>query len=98
MQLSFTRESILKGRAIEDRLNDEIASNGAFDLFPKLKQLNIPTLVIHGDNDFIPVTCATHIAQAIPGARFALLRECGHFAYIESPDEVRKELADFFNE
>jgi proline iminopeptidase len=97
MRSSFTKERILRGRAIEDRLTDETWSSREFDLFPKLKRLSIPTLVIHGDYDFIPAECAAHIAQAIPGARFALLRESGHFAYIESPDDVRKEIADFFN-
>jgi len=96
MRLSFTKEGVLRGRAIEEQLYKETWLSKEYDLFPKLKQLSIPTLVIHGDYDFVPAECAAHIAQAIPGARFALLRECGHFAYIESPDEVRKEISDFF--
>jgi proline iminopeptidase len=68
-----------------------------YDLLPKLARLSIPTLVIHGDYDFVPVECAAHISQAIPGARFALLKDCGHFSYLERPDEVREALADFFH-
>jgi len=37
------------------------------------------------------------IAQTIPGAHFMLLKDCGHFSYMEAPDAVRKEMADFFN-
>lgn len=96
LKFSFTKEGILKWRAIEDRLLDETWRSSEYDLFPKLKGLRIPTLVIHGDYDFIPAECAEHIAESIPGARFALLRECGHFSYIESPDEVRREIAEFF--
>ena len=70
--------------------------SGEYNLLPRLKHLSIPTLVIHGDYDIVPVECAAHIAQAIPGARFVLLRECGHFSYLECPDEVRKEIGDFF--
>ena len=96
MRLSFTEEVILRSRAIEDHLYDETWRRTEYDLFPKLQHLRIPTLVIHGDNDWIPVACVMHIAQTIPGARFILLKNCGHTAYIESPDEVRKEIADFF--
>ncbi len=96
LRLSFTKESVLRARAIEDRLLDDSWLKRDFDLYPRLNRLHIPTLVIHGDYDFIPVACAARVARAIPGARFVLLKECGHFAYIERPDEVRKEIADFF--
>ena len=68
-----------------------------YNLIPKLKQLNIPTLVIHGDTDLIPLESASHIAQAIHGARFVLLGKTGHFSYLESPDAVRKEIIYFFH-
>ena len=98
MRSSFTKETILKGRAIENQLYKETWESGEYDLFPRLKGLTVPTLVLHGDYDFVPAECAFHIAQTIPGARFALLKECGHFSYIESPDAVRKAIADFFAE
>lgn len=93
---SFTKERILRGREIEDRLIDETWSSSECDLFSALNQLRIPTLIIHGDYDFVPAECVAHIAQAIPGARFTLLKDSGHFAYIESPDNVRKEMGEFF--
>jgi proline iminopeptidase len=96
MRASFTKEGVLKGRAIEERLYSETWLSPGYDLFPGLARLNIPTLVIHGDYDFIPAQIAVHIAQAIPGSRFVLLPDCGHFSYIESPDDVRRELAAFF--
>ncbi len=96
LRSSFTTEGILKARAIEDRLMNETWLSGEYNLLPRLKRLSIPTLVIHGDYDVVPVECAVHIAQAIPGGRFVLLRECGHFSYLECPDEVRQAIADFF--
>jgi proline iminopeptidase len=95
-RLSFTNEGILKAREIEKRLYDETWLSGEYNLLPRLKQLHIPTLVIHGDHDLIPIECAAHIAGAIPEARLVLLRETGHFSFLESPDEVRKEITDFF--
>ncbi|HVO43291.1 MAG TPA: hypothetical protein VMT34_11740, partial [Aggregatilineales bacterium] len=49
LKLSFTKEGVLRGRAIEDRLIDETRASSECDLFPRLEQLRIPTLVIHGD-------------------------------------------------
>ena len=97
LKASFTKEGILKAREIEKRLVNETWLSSEYNLLPRLKGLNIPTLVIHGEYDFIPLECATHIAQAIPGARLIVLRECGHFSFLECPDEVRKEIDDFFH-
>jgi proline iminopeptidase len=97
LRLSFTKEGILKARAIEDRLMNETWLSSDYDLLPRLKQLGIPTLVLHGDHDLIPVECAAQVAQAIPGARFVLLKETGHFSYLERPDEVHKEIDDFLD-
>jgi proline iminopeptidase len=96
LRMSFTSEGVLLGRAIEDRLRDETWLSNSYDLLPNLKQINIPTLVIRGDYDFIPADCSVHIAQAIPNARLVLLKDCGHFAYIEAPNETRKQIDDFF--
>jgi proline iminopeptidase len=96
LRLSWTQEDILRGRAIEDRLMEGLYWSQGFTILPELRQLRNPTLVIHGDYDFIPVPCAARIAEAIPGARLAVLRDCGHFAYIDASDDVRKVMADFF--
>jgi proline iminopeptidase len=92
LRANVTPEGIRKARTIEARLYDQTWLLSDYNLLPRLKQLNIPALVLHGDYDFVPVACAAHIAAAIPGARFVLLSECGHFSYIERPDEVRHEI------
>lgn len=44
-----------------------------------LKSINVPTLVIHGDSDpFVPVECGKDTAEAIPGARFIIIKGMGH--------------------
>jgi pimeloyl-ACP methyl ester carboxylesterase len=55
-----------------------------------------PVVILHGEQDFCPVACAAHIAGAIPRARLVVLEGCGHFAYLERPDAVHKEMAGFF--
>lgn len=97
LRISFTREGVLKARAIEERLTDETWLSNEYNLLPKLKRLAIPTLILHGDYDFIPVDRVTPIAQAIPGAHLVLLQDCGHFAFLECPDQVRQEIDAFLH-
>ena len=87
---------MLRARAIEDRLYDQTWSAPGYDLLPKLRRLGVPTLVLHGENDFVPVDLAAHVAQAIPGARLAVLPRCGHFAYLEAPDAVAQHVGELF--
>ena len=96
LNLSWTQEDILRGRAVEDRFMEGLFWAEGFTILPELRQLHNRPLLIHGDYDWIPVPCAAHIAEAIPGARLVVLKDCGHFAYIEAMDKVRKVMAEFF--
>jgi pimeloyl-ACP methyl ester carboxylesterase len=55
-------------------------------------------LVIAGDHDFIPLQLAEHIAQALPNAKLVAIKDCGHFAFLECPGEVRKALTSFLGQ
>lgn len=96
LRTHFTEETVLTARAIEQRLYDESWRSEEYDLIPKLQALRIPTLVLHGEHDFIPVALADHIAQAMPCGRLVVLEKCGHFAYLESPDAVHEHVVALF--
>jgi proline iminopeptidase len=96
LSASFTREGILKSRAIEARLMTETWSLPDYNLLPKLKNVSIPALVISGDHEFIPAATAEHIAGAIPNARLVMLKGCGHFTYMECPVAVHEQIDNFF--
>ncbi|HEV3200103.1 MAG TPA: alpha/beta fold hydrolase [Bryobacteraceae bacterium] len=99
MKAAFVRQGkdrIVKARAVEDRQMHDTRQVARYDLLPKLQTLKIPTLVIWGDHDFFPREIAAHIAQAIPHAQLVALKDCGHFAYMECPAEVRNATSDFF--
>jgi proline iminopeptidase len=98
LEVGWTRESVLTVRTTVARLFPETVERQGYDLLPALTRLRIPTLIVHGDYDFIPLVCVEHIATAIPGARLVMLRDCGHFSYIERPDEVRAALTEFLSD
>ena len=89
------REGILKARAVELQLLRDSWDRAEYDLLPRLKTIQIPTLVIAGDSDFIPPQVPEHIASAIPGALLITTKNCGHFGYMECPDDVHKAVGDF---
>ena len=83
---------IIKARAVEDRLMRDTWQRPGYDLIPKLRNVRIPTLVIAGDHDFIPLEIAERITHALPDARLVTIKDCGHFAFLECADEVRNAL------
>lgn len=99
MQAAFRSqgsEGIVKARAVEDRLMLDTWQLPGYDLTPKIRSLRVPTLVIAGDHDFFPIEVASHISEAIPNAQLVMMKNCGHFSYLECPGDVRKALVGFF--
>ena len=67
-----------------------------FTDFPAFESIAVPTLVIVGSEDRIaPPHIARAMADAIPGARLAVLDGAGHISNIEAPDAFDAALADF---
>jgi proline iminopeptidase len=95
LRRGFTNEGIVAARAIEEHLYEQTWRAPDYDLLTRLAQLRVPTLIIHGDTDLIPLELARHIADAIPGARLDVLRDCGHFAYLEQPERTFEAIAGF---
>jgi proline iminopeptidase len=96
LPVGWTKEGVLTAQAVGERLWNEAYESSGYNLLPRLTRLRSPTLILHGDYDFVPVACAAHIAEALPGARLVVLRDCGHFSYLERPDEVHTALGELF--
>jgi pimeloyl-ACP methyl ester carboxylesterase len=59
--------------------------------------ITAPSLVIGFADDLtLPPHLAREVAEAIPGARYEELDGCGHYGYLERPDEVNALLLKFF--
>ncbi len=66
-----------------------------YDLRPHLKKITVPTLIIHGDYDPIPIWTAKEIRNTLPNSTLVILKECGHFPYIEQPKRFFREVNQF---
>jgi proline iminopeptidase len=93
LRATFTPETVLLARAIEQRLYEQTWLSDGYDLTPKLRALDVPTLVLHGDRDLVSLDIPARIAQAIPRSRLVVLPDCGHFSYVERPDLVHRHIA-----
>jgi proline iminopeptidase len=65
-----------------------------FDLRPALSRLDITALVVHGDDDPIPVSTAEATATALR-APLVILPDCGHVPYVEAPEQFVAALDPF---
>lgn len=62
----------------------------------KLKQLELPTLLIAGTADLItPPSISRMIAAEIANSRLVVIPEAGHSAYWETPEEFNRAVLDF---
>ncbi|MEZ4455925.1 MAG: alpha/beta fold hydrolase [Gemmatimonadales bacterium] len=69
-------------------------SLGDFDFRAEIERLRIPALVVHGDDDPIPVATAETLAGLLH-ARFVRIPDCGHVPYVEAPDAFVAALDPF---
>jgi proline iminopeptidase len=71
------------------------ASLGDFDLRPRLPSLRgIPSLVLHGESDPIPLEAARTTAHLL-GADFHPVPRCGHVPYVEAHEEFARVVGGF---
>lgn len=70
-------------------------SLGDYDLRPRLPELaGMPALVLHGEEDPIPIEAARVVAELI-GAEFHAVPRCGHVPYVEALETFRALVGGF---
>jgi len=81
LNLTMSRQTARNGPEIQRLLGGSMAE---VDWWDRLPGLEVPTLVLHGRFDPIPLDMARALAEALPQGRLEVL-ETGHFPYIEDP-------------
>lgn len=89
LRAHFSAADIIKARVIEQRLYAQTWLSPAYDLLRNLSQCRARVLVIHGEHDLVPLDCAAHIASAAGAGKIVVIKEAGHFSYLERPAELR---------
>lgn len=70
-------------------------SMGDWDWRERLRAVKAPTLVIHGDEDAIPLALVREWIPSLPDARIIVLEKTGHFPHAEQPAVVFKAIEQF---
>lgn len=80
---------------ITGRTQQEVwESLGDFDLRSRLGRLELPAIILHGDDDPIPVETA-EVLSGLLKAPLQRIPECGHVPYVEAPDRFTRDLDAF---
>jgi len=66
-----------------------------YDLKPALSQFQKPALIIQGRQGFLGGWTAFTIYQTLPQCQIAFIEKCGHFPFIERPDDFYDVLEIF---
>ncbi|HEY4735002.1 MAG TPA: alpha/beta fold hydrolase [Gemmatimonadaceae bacterium] len=72
-------------------------SLGDFDLVQELSGVKIPSIIVHGRDDPIPLASSSEAARAL-GTKCIVLDDCGHVPYVEQPARLFAAIDPFLDE
>jgi len=90
----WLREGSALGHALTLR-GVQMTRPSIFDLGPRLKALDVPTLVITGDEDDPCLEAGIFMKRTIPRAGLAVLPKSGHTINLEEPELFNRTVLDF---
>ncbi|MFC6013108.1 alpha/beta fold hydrolase [Nocardia lasii] len=60
--------------------------------------IRVPSLVVgFADDQMVPPRFGREVAEVIPRATYTEIERCGHYGYLERPDEVNRVLIEFLS-
>ena len=75
---------------------DPQRQNGTWSAMGRLGAIDVPTLIICGDFDFVcPPRWSGEMHSAIAGSRLIELHDSGHFGHLEQPQDFRDAVVEF---
>ncbi|MGK5594806.1 MAG: alpha/beta fold hydrolase [Parachlamydiaceae bacterium] len=93
--LNFSIASAQSSFKVMEEMSKTFWLQPNINLFPRLKKLLVPTFILHGKQDIVPVWTAQEIKDAIPQSEIVVLDHCDHFPYIEQPSQFFTKLNNF---
>lgn len=98
LTLDMSKESAISGLKVLSLVSKTSYFTPRCNVIPQLSKLNVPTLIIHGNEDIVPINTAKAIQKAIPNSQIVCLDHCGHFPYIEKPNEFFSSIRLFLSQ
>jgi proline iminopeptidase len=86
-------DGIRAGMAVAGPHTEE--SLGRWDLRAALRAVTAPTLILHGEEDAIPMDLVEEWTSALPNAKLVKVPGASHFPYVERPDVVWPAIETF---
>ncbi|HZB37101.1 MAG TPA: alpha/beta hydrolase [Beijerinckiaceae bacterium] len=69
-----------------------------YDLVEEMRRLAVPTLILHGDEDWPCLKPGILMKRTIASAALAVMPNCGHAINLEEPDEFNRLVGDFIRQ
>ena len=69
-----------------------------YDLSQQLSELQNKIFLIHGDDDVIPLLYIEELNSILPNAELVILKDCGHFPFVENKTDLIKNCNNFLKE
>jgi proline iminopeptidase len=92
LQLDLAESTAKNGPDVAQLIGTSI---GELDWWDRLPTIQVPTLVLHGQYDVLPLAMSQALAGAFPAGRVVVL-ESGHFPYVEARDALLSAVSSFF--
>ncbi|MCS6908137.1 MAG: alpha/beta fold hydrolase [Anaerolineales bacterium] len=91
-----TVRKIMQRTSLQAILGDLQGMMERADSRPFLKQITVPTLILHGKEDpLIPVEEAKAMQESIPNCRLVLLDRAGHLPNLEASEQFNQAIREF---
>ncbi|MFX1276549.1 MAG: alpha/beta fold hydrolase [Promethearchaeota archaeon] len=90
------KKLLLKHPMEPDAFKRQVGAIMGFNSFRRLKNINVPTLVVHGKEDrLIPAENAGILAEKIPNAKVVLFDDAAHSFFEPEPELVFNTIVEF---
>lgn len=91
LTLTF-QDSFKEGSTMLQYLGEDMAH---YDLYDSLKAVSQPVLLIYGDYDPLSEIAGPRLQASLPAAILEIIPQCGHFPFVEKPQEFFTLVREF---
>ena len=94
--IDYAVQNMVKSQMLPRNYEWQTTAIKSFKTCDRLKNIKIPTLIMHGAKDaLVPPQNAKILAELIPNAHIKMFTESAHAPYVEEPDAVIDAIVEF---